>query len=34
MLEPETLVALGCSAVLPYIGEAIWSWARYKFKHQ
>jgi hypothetical protein len=27
MLEPETLVALGC------IGEAIWNWLRNKSKH-
>ncbi|MBU2449298.1 MAG: hypothetical protein KJ960_08380 [Gammaproteobacteria bacterium] len=33
MLEPETLVALGCIAVLPYLGEAIWSWLRSKFRH-
>lgn len=33
MLEPETLVALGCIAILPYLGEAIWNWLRRKFKH-
>ena len=30
MLSPEMLVALGCGAVLPYFGEALWSWARTK----
>ncbi|PKO39486.1 MAG: hypothetical protein CVU33_05055 [Betaproteobacteria bacterium HGW-Betaproteobacteria-6] len=33
MLEPETLVALGCIAILPYVGEAIWNWLRNKSKH-
>jgi hypothetical protein len=34
MLEPETLVALSCGAVLPYVGEAIWNWAKTRIKHQ
>jgi hypothetical protein len=33
MLEPETLAALGCTAILPYVGEAIWNWARTKLRH-
>lgn len=33
MLEPETLVALGCIAILPYLGEAIWSWLKHRSKH-
>jgi hypothetical protein len=30
MLSPEMLAALGCGAVLPYFGEALWSWAKAK----
>ena len=30
MLSPEMLAALGCGAVLPYVGEALWSWAKSK----
>ena len=30
MLSAEMLVLLGGSAVLPYVGEALWSWAKAK----
>jgi hypothetical protein len=33
MLDPETLVELACIAVLPYLGEAVWTWARRKCRH-
>ena len=30
MLSGEILVLLGGGAVLPYVGEALWSWAKAK----
>lgn len=34
MLTGETLVLLGGVAVLPYLGEALWSWLRGRCRHR
>jgi len=34
MLSAELLILLGGTAILPYLAEAFWSWAREKYKHQ
>lgn len=33
MLTGETLVLLGSVALLPYLGEALWSWFRGRRRH-
>lgn len=34
MLSAEMLMLLGSAAILPYLAEAFWSWAKEKRKHQ
>ena len=33
MLEPEVFVLLGLGAALPYIGDAVYCWARDRIRH-